>query len=126
MRTARFLFLSIILLLPVANAGAQETAPQVEITSHNAGDAIRGIVPIEGNTEVEGFLSWELTFGYAGDTTGTWFFITESDQPVSGGILTQWDTTTLTDGTYNLRLTVFLDGGRRTHFIPESFPCQLL
>ncbi len=37
---------------------------------------------------------------------GTWFLIHESDEPVVDGVITQWDTTTITDGTYNLRLTV--------------------
>jgi hypothetical protein len=117
MRASRFFLLSIILLIPIFSVGAQESSPTVEITSQAAGDAVRGIVPVSGNTAVEGFQSWELTFGYAGDKTGTWFFIAESDQPVDYDILTQWDTTTLTDGTYNLRLTVFFEGGRRTHFI---------
>ena len=113
----RFFLFSLSLLLPIFRVDAQESSPVVVITSQTAGDAVRGIVPISGNTAVEGFQSWELTFGYAGDKTGTWFFIAESDQPITDDILTQWDTTTLTDGTYNLRLTVFLEGGRRTHFI---------
>lgn len=120
MVTLRCLLLSFILLLPIFSVDAQESSPVVDITSQAAGDAVRGIVPVRGNTAVDGFQSWELTFGYAGDKTGTWFFIVESDQPVNNDILTQWDTTTLTDGTYNLRLTVFLEGGRRTHFIVQD------
>ena len=74
-------------------------------------------VTIEGSTLIEGFISWEITFGYASDSTGTWFLIAEGDEQVSSGELTQWDTTTITDADYNLRLTVYMEGGRREHFV---------
>ena len=89
----------------------------VSIDAPASGAAIQGIVTIEGSTRADGFQSWELTFGYASDSTGTWFLITESDERIEQGELAQWDTTTLTDGTYNLRLTVFLEGGRREHVV---------
>ncbi|MBU1660451.1 MAG: hypothetical protein KKD28_03155 [Chloroflexi bacterium] len=115
------LTLLIMSLAPAPQASAQdETHTQVEITSHSAGDALQGIITIIGNTVVDGFQSWEITFGYANDTTGTWFFIFESAESVSNDTLTQWDTTTLSDGVYNLRLTVYLEGGRQTHFtVPD-------
>jgi hypothetical protein len=91
--------------------------PGVQVSAPLPGTALKGLVTITGNTAVEGFLSWELNFGYARDTTGTWFLIAEGDEPISQGELTQWDTTTITDGNYNLRLTVYLDGGRREHFV---------
>lgn len=107
-----------LLLSPVFHARAQEdNTPKVEITSHQAGEAIRGIVPISGFTALDGFVSWELSFGYASNVLGTWFLISEGNKSVSDEILVEWDTTTIIDGTYNLRLTVYLEGGRRTHHI---------
>jgi len=103
-------------LAPQASA-QDETHTQVEITSHSAGEVLQGIVTIIGNTALDGFQSWELTFGYANDTTGTWFFICDSEEPISNDTLTQWDTSTLPDGVYNLMLTVYLEGGRRNHII---------
>jgi len=117
MRKFRLILLLIVIFIPVAGVEAQEVSTEVEITYPNTGDAIRGIVPIHGVSDVDGFLSWELTFGYIRDTTGTWFFIAEGDDPIMDDVISLWDTTTLTDGTYNLRLSVFLEGGRRTHFI---------
>jgi hypothetical protein len=117
MRNIRLIFLLAIILIPIGGVGAQEIIVEAEITSPTAGDAIRGIVPVRGTNEVDGFQSWELTFSYTRDTTGTWFFISEGDETITDGTLSEWDTTTLTDGSYNLRLTVFLEGGRRTHFI---------
>ncbi len=100
-------------------AQAQDTA-KVEITSPTSGEALRGQVAIQGNTNVEGFISWELTFGYSQDTTGSWFLIAEGSQPVRDGLLTEWDTTRITDGNYQVRLTVFLEGERRTHFVASD------
>jgi hypothetical protein len=60
---------------------------------------------------VSGFASAEISFTYADDSTGTWFLIASSDQPVTDGTLTTWDTTILTDGDYVLRLRVSLADG---------------
>ncbi len=95
-------------------------SPGVEITAPLSGAPLKGLVTIEGTAALEGFRSWELTFAYAGDTTGTWFLLAEGEEPVTRGELAQWDTTTITDGDYNLRLTVFLEGGQRRHFVVES------
>ena len=94
-----------------------QSTPKGEIISHADGDALRGTVPIRGMTDVEGFVSWELTFGYANDTTGSWFLIAEGNEPISNGLLAEWETASITDGTYNLRLTIYLEGGRRSHTI---------
>jgi len=119
MRRVSLLISFVILsLFPAFLVSAQDQdSGEVEITSQTAGQAVRGIVPVSGNTSVDGFISWELTFGYANDTTGTWFLFAEGQEPVTGKVLTEWDTTTITDGLYNLRLTVYLEGGRRIHFI---------
>lgn len=76
-----------------------------------AGQAVQGSVSIEGNSSVPGFVSAELAFAYAGDPTGTWFLIAEASQPVQDGVLAQWDTGTITDGDYDLRLRVVLQNG---------------
>jgi len=87
--------------------------PGAMILSPMPGQALQGLVPINGITAQEGFRAAELEFAYTYDLTHTWFLINESDKPVAGGLLAQWDTTTLTDEIYDLRLTVFLNDGRR-------------
>jgi hypothetical protein len=104
------LILILVCFLPVSVARAQGTAtprPPVFIQSPVPGQALRGIVAIMGSTTVEGFQSFELLFGYTKDLTKTWFFIAEGTQPVIEGTLAEWDTTTLTDGNYTLRLVVY-------------------
>ena len=110
--------LFLLTLFPVYGVCAQTgESTGVEITSPETGAALQGIVAITGNTAVGGFISFEVTFGYASDTTGTWFLISEGEEPVNNNLLAEWDTTTLTDGQYNLRLTVFQQDGKRDHFI---------
>lgn len=84
---------------------------EISILSPLPGQAIRGSVPIVVVTTVQGFVSAELSFGYHGDTTGTWFLIAQSLEPIQEEIITEWDTTTLTDGVYDLQLEVLLEDG---------------
>ncbi len=86
-------------------------APGVRLQSPKGGQALQGSVPILGNSDVAGFQSASLYFGYQGDPSQTWFLIAQSDQAVKDGTLAQWDTTTITDGNYNLRLKVTLSDG---------------
>jgi hypothetical protein len=75
------------------------------------GQAVQGRVPVLANTAVQGFQSAELYFGYAADSTGTWFLIGQYLEPAAGTEAGTWDTSLITDGNYNLRLVVFLADG---------------
>jgi hypothetical protein len=100
--------------LPFGRAFVQQPQPtpaSPAILSPKSGDVLQGKNPITGNTDIAGFLSAELTFAYRDNPTDTWFFIWESRTPLADGVLTHWDTTTLTDGEYTLRLTVFMEDG---------------
>jgi hypothetical protein len=81
------------------------------ISSPQAGDVIRGRVQITGNMAVPNFASAELAFKYASDSADNWFMIQTFSQPTADSALAVWDTTTLTDGDYNLRLRIFLIDG---------------
>lgn len=91
----------------------------VSISSPQTGDVIRGQVQIAGNMTVQNFSSAELAFSYAIPEGGAsnsadrfaWFAIQTFPQPVAGLALAVWDTTSLTDGDYTLRLRVFLQDG---------------
>jgi PTH1 family peptidyl-tRNA hydrolase len=104
---------------PLARAALQATPPVVTLSAPLPGQVLQGKVPITGNTAIEGFQSIELTFAYANNPTGTWFLILYSSLPVADGLLAQWDTTTITDGDYTLRLVVRLaDGSQQTLTLP--------
>jgi hypothetical protein len=90
------------------------------ITSPVSGANLQGVVPVNGNTALTGFLSAELSFAYANDPTGTWFLIDSSSAPVTDGQLAAWETNSLTDGDYTLRLRVYLsDGAYQEITVPD-------
>lgn len=92
-------------------AGTATITPLVMVQSPTAGQALQGIVPILGDLTAVDFSSAELLFSYADNPTGTWFLIQSISQMPEGGTLAQWDTTTISDGVYTLRLVLRLADG---------------
>jgi hypothetical protein len=91
----------------------------VVITYPLPGQALQGDILITGTTQVEGFAAYEISFGYTQDPTGTWFQLQYATQPVDNGLLGHWDTSTITDDDYALRLVLYLiDGSQMTLIIP--------
>jgi hypothetical protein len=106
------IFLAMILSMAVlAWPAAAQTGNDVVITSPHSGDGLQGTVTITGSTIIDGFLSAEIAFAYTGDTTGTWFLVSTVDHPVKDGLLATWDTASITDGNYTLRMRVYLLNG---------------
>jgi hypothetical protein len=103
------LFFWVILASPVLAHNTQTGDPVIAVP--RPGDVLQGVVTIAGSSDVTGFASAEVAFGYADDPTGTWFLIATSSQPVSNDTLVAWDTTVITDGDYVLRLRVYLTDG---------------
>lgn len=98
-----FFFLVSLLISHFQQAGS--------IIAPVAGQAVQGIVAITGTSQVQDFQSAEVAFAYQGDPAETWFLIAQSDVPVLADTLAIWDTTTITDAVYNLRLRIFLTDG---------------
>lgn len=101
----RFLLPLVLLLI-----AAQDTPP-VTLTSPKTGDVLRGQVTITGTLAVPNFASAQLDFTYASNPTGKWFALQTLSQPAQDSALFTWDTTSITDGDYILRLQVFLTDG---------------
>ena len=84
------------------------------------GEVLQGVVAVSGSTDELGFVSAEVSFANSDDPTRTWFLIATNDQPVSANTLVSWDTTTITDGNYVIRLRVNLsDGSSRDIFVSD-------
>ena len=109
----RILIALFLLILAVPHPAAAQDEPGIVIISPRDGDVLQGVAPIIGVSAVEGFASAEISFAYADDPTQTWFLIQANDHPTKGDVLTTWDTSTLTDGVYVLRLQVVLQDGKR-------------
>jgi hypothetical protein len=115
MTRSRILFLMILLLEAIA---IKPVAAQVGpvIVSPRQNEVLQGVITIRGSSDLAGFVSTELAFAYAGDTTGTWFLIAINNQRVNINTLATWDTTTITDGDYVLRLRAYLKDGSSVDF----------
>jgi hypothetical protein len=100
-----------ILRSPAAQEEPTAESPQVEVRSPLPGQALQGSVPVTAVYPGESVLAVEVSFSYTGDARETWFLIAELGEPAGSGELTTWDTTTLTDGVYSLRLVVLMEGG---------------
>lgn len=95
-------------------------ADGVFITSPKTGDALQGLVIISGSTDVNGFQSVEVAFNYLGGSPQSWFLIQQSKSGVKDGVLAVWDTTTIADGTYRLRVQVLLQDGKILEAMVEN------
>jgi len=118
MRILTVLLLTLILAAFAEPIAAQQTGPV--ITSPAAGEAIQGVVSVLGMSNITDFASAELAFTYASNPTDTWFLIVTSDRPVDNDALGTWDTTGITDGTYSLRLRVYLAEGTYQDVLVEG------
>ncbi|MGD0750790.1 MAG: hypothetical protein ABSA23_05210 [Anaerolineales bacterium] len=113
----------LLLLIPflAAVAGGSVAAQGLPaIISPQQGEVLQGVVTIRGSSTITGFQSSEVDFAYTGDPSGTWFLISQSSQPVDSNTLATWDTTSITDGNYNLRLRIYLNDGTHLDVIGSN------
>lgn len=94
------LVLPIILLSPISGL-----VPTVEITTPQQGQAVKGIVSITGTISADGFSSGEVSYAYDGDESNSWFLIATLTKPVANDVIASWDTTTISDGDYQIKVT---------------------
>jgi VCBS repeat-containing protein len=93
------LFLPFVLFLLAA-----QDSPPVAITSPASGEILRGEITIIGSTDIPNFASAQLDFKYASDDAAL-------SQPALDSPLYLWNTASITDGDYILRLRVTLTDG---------------
>jgi hypothetical protein len=114
-RLMKFRFLLPLLLLLIA---AQDSPP-IAITSPAPDEVLHGQVTITGRVDIVNFTSVQLEFAYASNPTNTWFTIQTFSQPIVDPALAVWDTTSITDGDYVLRLRAnFEDGSSQEATVP--------
>jgi len=99
-------FVPLFMLSPVTAA-----IPAVEITSPQTGQVLQGNISIKGTTSADGFVSGEISYAYDQTNNETWFLIGALTQPVTNDVLAVWDTSTISDGDYKIRLSVKYSDG---------------
>jgi hypothetical protein len=72
---------------------------------------VSGTVEIRGTAAAPGMTRYRVDFAYEQNPTNTWFPIAEGTAPVQHGILGEWETAQVSEGTYSLRLAAFLQDG---------------
>lgn len=98
---------------------AAQDSPPIAITSPASGEVLRGEITIIGTMDVPNFASAQLDFKYASDDGDTlrsnsgqgWFPLAALSQPALDSPLYLWNTASITDGDYILRLRVTLTDG---------------
>jgi hypothetical protein len=83
-----------------------QVADRPRIDSPRPGDVLQGVINVQGSTDVTDFQSADVAFSYEGNQSETWYLIQQSHDKVKKGVLASWDTTTIADGTYRLRIVV--------------------
>lgn len=104
-------FLSIFCLINLILASAAPVFQQPEVTSPRPGDVLQGVVEIQGTISGEDVKGYDVAFAYADDTADAWFLIASGEEQVDKGVIATWDTATIADDTYRLRVQVFYREG---------------
>ena len=106
-----WLFAVVVALAIIPSVVIAQGITSPVITAPTAGQILRGQVSIAGTTDIPNFASAGLDFAYASDSTGSGFLIQTFSQPVANSTIATWDTTSISDGDYILRLRVTLQDG---------------
>lgn len=93
-------------IMAMRNASPASFVSHISISYPKPNQAVQGLVKITGSTNIHDFSHATLEFSYQDNPTNTWFPLAQSDQGVVNDLLATWDTSTITDNIYNLKLTV--------------------
>jgi hypothetical protein len=92
----------------------------VRVQTPKNGDFVQGSVQIVGTVTGTGFQKAEISFRYQESQTQSWFLITQIDSPIVDDLLANWDTSTIADGTYQIKVLAFYENDRQQETIIEN------
>ena len=75
------------------------------------GEVIKGNVQIIGSITGEDFQTADISFRYQDSESETWFLITSIETTVVDDVIATWDTSTIADGVYQLRILAHYKNG---------------
>jgi hypothetical protein len=110
MKAFSFAMILIVQLFLPVRIEAQVEIP-ARLLSPLPGEALQGVVLIELELDPTQTTGYELAYAYQNSLVQTWFLISESKSIETGLLQATWDTTTISDGDFQLRLRVFLTNG---------------
>lgn len=89
----------------------------VRIQSPVDGDYLQGNVQITGTVTGTGLQTAEISFRYQDSQSQSWFVISQFSSPVVDDIIATWDTSTIADGVYQIRVLAVFENGREQETI---------
>lgn len=92
----------------------------VRIQSPVDGDFLQGSVQIIGTATGNGLQTIEISFRYQDSQSQSWFVINKSTTPVVDDIIATWDTSTIADGVYQIRVLAIFENGRELEKIVNN------
>jgi hypothetical protein len=126
----KYLIITILILLVAgwsiqfsgAIAAPERQAQDLAVITNPPSNAVvQGTIQITGSADHPAFQFYAIEFSPEPVTGNQWQIIQATQQtPVIDGVLVTWDTTTVPDGSYTLRLrTVRLDGNYTEFFVQQ-------
>jgi hypothetical protein len=108
---------ALLSLFLLASPSYRVLAQQSGITEPKPGSTVAGVVQIKGTAVHPQFQRYELYFSPEPVTNSSWVFIGEAHRtPVVNGVLGAWDSRSVPDGRYSLRLRVVRRDGNYDEF----------
>ncbi len=94
---------------PERECKAGDPQPKVEINLNDGQVISSALLEIKGTADADqGFRRWVLDYGQ-GDDPGSWFILSDGNNPVKNDTLYIWDLTNVQNGIVTLRLTLIGD-----------------
>jgi hypothetical protein len=98
--------LAMLALGQAPSAAAQSPCRNVAIRSPVTGEVVSGTVPVLGSAQIDGFQFYKVEWAPASEPD-VWRAVSDvRREAVINGLLDQWHTAPVPDGTYRLKLTV--------------------
>lgn len=85
----------------------------VRIQSPVDGDYLQGSVQVIGTVIGTGLQTAEISFRYQDSQSQSWFVIGQTSTPVVDDIIATWDTSTIADGVYQIRVLAVYENERQ-------------
>jgi hypothetical protein len=112
-----FLLCLLLVSLPVGIVFGQADSA---ITTPVSGSAIQGKVDVSGYIKSTNFVRYDLDFSHSPGPEDGWFNIKTSDKNPPDGLLGVWDTSSISDGNYRLRLTVYYKDSTKAEYFANE------
>lgn len=97
-------------MIPSTGTPAQQ-APRAAITSPHDNAVVRGVLSISGTATHPNFWMYVIHLAREPNLTNQWMVLGVHEAQVIDGVLETWDTTSVPDGSYSLRLRVVRKDG---------------